>query len=87
MKICPKCMSARLTYSHTHSFFETMLKFLTDSRYYRCRDCDWRGRRLSSSRKTGYFSPKKNLQAVIALSILIVLAVLYVTFVMVGTGG
>lgn len=45
---CPKCKSVgKLRRSRAKSPFEQGIKKLGIFNYYRCRECDWRGSRLS----------------------------------------
>jgi hypothetical protein len=43
--ICPEC-SARLHRSHSRNLKESLLKFFTPYKIYRCHDCNWRGKQL-----------------------------------------
>lgn len=44
MKVCPKCTSISLRKSHTRSAYERFLQSQLDYRFFRCQQCDWRGK-------------------------------------------
>jgi hypothetical protein len=85
MKICPQCSSARVRTSHARTSFEKFLKNSLGFCFFRCPQCDWRGKQ-HSERKLNKYSGKKSIWVVFGVYALAILLVLFIVFVVIGVG-
>lgn len=86
MKICPQCSSKSLRYSHARTPFENFLKHRLGFHFYRCSECNWRGKKRPKKIINKY-SGKKSIWVVLGIYVLAVLLVLFIVFFVIGVGG
>lgn len=74
--ICPNCKRVgTLHLSHLHTIFEHVISLLTLYKMYRCKECLWRGFRLT------IIITKKSLKNILLYSVLIFVTVLIARFI------
>ena len=77
MKVCPKCKSTNVRYSHTRTPSEIFFRTRLGYRFYRCQQCNWRGMLRPEKTKNKY-SGKKNIWLVLGMDALILFLVLFI---------
>jgi hypothetical protein len=82
MKTCPKCTSVHVRYSHTRTPIESLQRNWLSYRFYRCQDCDWRGKERQK-KKVDKFDTKLNLWKLFFIYSLATVLMLIVVFVMI----
>jgi hypothetical protein len=85
MKVCPKCTSLRIRRRHTRSPSEIFFRSKLGYRYYRCQQCNWRGK-AKASRKSDKFAARISPWKIIAIYALAIVLVFFIVFVVIGVG-
>lgn len=83
MKRCPQCASSRINRSHPKSLFENLLRIVLGYHFYRCKECNWRGRGRAENNAV---ASKVSLRKRVGLYVLAALIILFIVFVVIGTG-
>ncbi len=83
MNVCPKCTTFRMRNSKAQTKYELFLQNRLGYRFYRCQDCDWRGKEKLIKKPA---STKMSLWKVIALYVLVAFVVLFVAIEIFGVG-
>jgi hypothetical protein len=85
MKVCPKCTSISMRQSHASSPTEVFLRNKLGYRFYRCQQCNWRGKAKSRTKKK--LNAKISIWKLLAIYTFAALLILFIVFVLIGVGG
>lgn len=79
MKVCPQCTSLRMRRSQARFMRENFLQNRLGYRFYRCQQCNWRGRERSEEKSLSKFYVWFNSVLFVLAVILVLLLVFNVT--------
>jgi hypothetical protein len=84
MKVCPQCTSLRMRHSHARTLTENFYRNGLGYHYYRCQQCNWRGKGKPGKKP---LASKISIWKRMAVYLFSIALVLFIVFVVIGVGG